>query len=86
MIKQLERLLNESNNEKQKFLIKKDLTIKKNGFEAEKENAYFLDFYIKDLKNTILLHDIRLEHNGLTAQIDHLLINPMQILVLERRY
>jgi superfamily II DNA helicase RecQ len=84
-IKTLEKLIKESSSEKQKILIKKDLTTLKNGFEAEKDNSYLINFYLKDAKNTIVLHDIRLEHNNLTAQIDHILINKVEIVVVESK-
>jgi superfamily II DNA helicase RecQ len=82
---QLEYLYKSSNSESQKKLIKEDLNRIKKGFETEKDNAYYLNFYLKDSENTIVLHDLRLEHNGLTAQIDHLLINRLEIVVLESK-
>ena len=84
-LKILEKLLEESTSDSQKELIKKDYYKLKNGYEAEKENAYLIDFYLKDTKNTIVLHDLRLEHSGLTAQIDHILINRLEILILESK-
>ena len=84
-LKILEKLLEESTSDSQKELIKKDYYKLKNGYEAEKENSYLIDFYLKDSKNTIVLHDLRLDHDGLTAQIDHLLINRLEILILESK-
>ena len=84
-LKILEKLLEESTSDSQKELIKKDYYKLKNGYEAEKENAYLIDFYLKDTKNTIVLHDLRLEYSGLTAQIDHILINRLEILILESK-
>ena len=84
-LKILEKLLEESTSDSQKELIKKDYYKLKNGYEAEKENAYLIDFYLKDTKNTIALHDLRLEHDGLTAQIDHLLIHRLEMLILESK-
>ena len=84
-LKIVEKLLEESTSDSQKELIKKDYYKLKNGYEAEKENAYLIDFYLKDTKNTIVLHDLRLEYSGLTAQIDHILINRLEILILESK-
>jgi len=81
----LKKLLRDSNSEKQKQLIKRDLTALENGDESEKENAYYLNFYFDDRKRSILLHDIRIEHNGKTAQFDHILIAPIGITLLESK-
>ena len=45
------------------------------GARGEKEAAYHIDFRLKNSKNWMVLHDLRLEHNGRVAQIDHLLID-----------
>ncbi len=45
------------------------------GIKGEKDAAYHLDFHFGSRKNSILIHDLRLEHDGRVAQIDHLLIN-----------
>ncbi|HEY3854284.1 MAG TPA: nuclease-related domain-containing protein [Verrucomicrobiae bacterium] len=46
------------------------------GAKAEKEAAYQIDFALKEHKNWVVIHDLRLEHNGRVAQIDHLLFVP----------
>jgi len=84
-INQLKNLLKQSRNPKQQALIRTDLARIENGYKAEKDNAYYLDFGFKDSSNNILLHDIRIEHNGKVAQIDHLLINRLRIEVLESK-
>lgn len=53
----------------------KELTFALAGVDGEKEAAYHIDFYLKNSKNWIVLHDLRLECEGRVAQIDHLLIN-----------
>ena len=45
------------------------------GVKGEKDAAYHLDFSFGSSKNSVLIHDLRLEHQGRVAQIDHLLIN-----------
>ena len=44
------------------------------GAKGEKDAAYHIDFGWKDGKNSAVLHDLRIDHNGRGAQIDHLLI------------
>jgi len=84
-LKILKELYKKSNNEKQKQLILSEIKKIENGFKAEKDNAYYLDFYLKDDKKVILIHDLRLEFNGKTAQIDHILISPLGIILLESK-
>ena len=64
-----------------------DLAIRKAGLKGEAESAYLLDFHFAASPNWALIHDLRLEHNGRTAQIDHLLINRwMECYVLESKH
>ncbi|MFW6308235.1 MAG: nuclease-related domain-containing protein, partial [Campylobacterales bacterium] len=84
-IKVLEELYSKSQSQPQKKLIKADLDRLRAGHEAEKENAYYLDFGLKDSKNIILLHDIRIVHDDRTAQLDHVLISRLGIEVLETK-
>ena len=84
-IKVLESLLSNSNSEAQKRLINADLKKVKLGYKSEKENAYYLDFEFEKSKNVIVLHDIRIEHNGRTAQFDHILISRLGIELLESK-
>ena len=84
-IKILRSLLKRSNSPKQKKLIEDDLKKLENGYRAEKENAYYLNFEFEDSKNIIVLHDLRLKHQGYTAQIDHILISRSWITLLESK-
>ncbi len=45
------------------------------GAKAEADAAYQIDFYCRDSPNVMAIHDLRLEHQGRVAQIDHLIIN-----------
>lgn len=46
------------------------------GAKGEQDAAYEIDFhYGPSSKNWAVIHDLRLEHDGRVAQIDHLLIN-----------
>lgn len=71
----LKKKLELSDNEKQKYIIREELKKLESGLKGEKETAYFIDFKLKDSENYMVLHDLRFEIDGLTAQIDHLLIN-----------
>ena len=84
-ISTLKNLLKESNSEAQKKLIAQDLKSLENGYKAEKDNAYYLDFTFGDGERNILLHDIRIEHKGRTAQFDHILITRIGIILLESK-
>lgn len=84
-IRTLNNLLQNSKSESQRKLIQNDLQKIENGYIAEKENAYYLDFHLGDSKHHILLHNIRLEYQNRTAQIDHILINRMGITLLESK-
>jgi len=84
-IQLLKDLYSQSNSEAQKKLINLDLKKLQAGITAEKENAYYLDFEFEKSKHIILLHDIRLEHNGRTAQFDHILISRFGIELLESK-
>lgn len=56
------------------------------GEKGEQDSEYFINFYYKPSNNWVVLHDLRLEHSGQSAQIDHLLINRlMDFYVLETK-
>ena len=85
-IQELNRLLNLNISSKQRFLIERELKCLMSGSSGESSSAYYLDFRYKHTKNWVLIHDLRIEHRGLVAQIDHLLINRfMDIHVLETK-
>ena len=70
----------------QQFLIERELKAIRSGVSGEKDSAYYIDFYFGNSRNWAVIHDIRLEHKGQVAQIDHLLINRMfDIYVLESK-
>lgn len=84
-ISTLKKLHSRSSSDAQKKLIAQDLSKLENGYKSEMENAYYLDFEFSDKERTIVLHDVRLEHEGLVAQIDHILISMQGIEVLESK-
>jgi hypothetical protein len=55
--------------------------------KGEAESAYLINFYYEASPNWAVIHDLRLERNGRTAQIDHLLINRwLECYVLESKH
>ena len=57
----------------------------KKGFDNEKQVAYLIDFHYKDIESSIVMHDVRLDYNGRTAQIDHLIISHGFVFVIESK-
>jgi len=74
-IAELERLLAEPTLSKsQRDDLHDELTAIRAGAKGEKEAAYHIDFGWKDGENSVVIHDLRLEHGGRVAQIDHLIV------------
>lgn len=72
--------------EKTKGMIERELKSLCSGNKGEESSAYYLDFSFKPSKNWALIHDLRLEHDGFVAQIDHLLIGRMlDVYVIESK-
>ena len=83
---QLKELLKGQLSEKQRFLVERQLRNIEAGERGEKDSAYFIGFYFGKSKNWAVIHDLRIDHNGQVAQIDHLVINrSMNIYVLETK-
>src|SRR5690606_32714153 len=59
----------------------------KAGVRRERVAAYLINFEYAQSPNWAVIHDLRLEHGGRVAQIDHLLINRwMDVYVLETKH
>ncbi|WP_277057968.1 nuclease-related domain-containing protein [Trichlorobacter lovleyi] len=85
-IQELNRLLGGNLTAKQRFMVERELKCLQSGERNEQNSAYYLDFRYKDSKNWAVIHDLRIEHRGRVAQIDHLLINRfLDIFVLESK-
>lgn len=64
-----------------------ELRKRKAGLRGERDSAYLIDFDYANSPNWAVIHDLRIEHGGRTAQIDHLLINRwMDVYVLETKH
>lgn len=84
-LQHLEQLAAGSGAEAKRAL--QELRIRKAGLKGEAESAYLIDFEYAKSPNWAVIHDLRLEHDGRVAQIDHLLINRwMDIYVLESKH
>ena len=81
----LNELLSASQSDKQKALIQKDLRLLASGVESERQNAYYINLYLEKSKNILVLHDIRIEHDGHSAQIDHMLVSRFGIELIESK-
>lgn len=57
----------------------------KAGVRAEKQMAHYLDRHFKDSDRFLVLHDLRFEFEGDTAQIDHLVIHPFGVAIIESK-
>jgi len=56
------------------------------GQENEKQAAYFLDFELKNSKNYMIMHNVKLKYKDRTVQIDHLIISRIGIYVIESKF
>ena len=83
---ELSSLLKEKLTSSQRFLIERELKRMRSGVRGEKDSAYYLNFYFGNSENWAVIHDLRIEHEGQVAQIDHLMINRLfDIYVLESK-
>ncbi|HEY5970417.1 MAG TPA: nuclease-related domain-containing protein [Pseudoxanthomonas sp.] len=61
--------------------------IRSSGIRGEKDSAYLIDFDYARSPNWAVIHDLRVEQDGRSAQMDHVLINRwMDIYVLETKH
>lgn len=58
----------------------------KAGYEAERKVAYYLKMAFGDEPKLLVLHDLRVEfEDGITAQMDHLLIHQFGLIIIESK-
>lgn len=62
-------------NAETKKRIEQEMRNISSGAKGEADAAYEIDFHYGLSKNWAVIHDLRLEHKGRVAQIDHLLVN-----------
>ncbi|TMW72768.1 NERD domain-containing protein [Alteribacter natronophilus] len=81
-IKNLEALLEQTNDADKKQWIEQDILYAKQGIQGEANVAYELQHSFTPM---LCLHDIRLEYDGYTAQFDFIIITRKDIIVLETK-
>ena len=84
-LKLLEDLKNLPLNTRQRKDLDKEIDRRWKGIQGERSAAYYIDNYLGDSEYYIVLHDLRIEVDGETAQIDHLLINRVFAFLLETK-
>jgi hypothetical protein len=66
--------------------LEKELAQRRAGLKGEEEAAYHINFHMGDCANWAVIHDLRIEWKGRTAQIDHLIISRLlEIYVVESK-
>ncbi len=66
--------------------LEKELAQRRAGLKGEEEAAYHINFHLGNHPNWAVIHDLRIEWKGRTAQMDHLLISRMlEIYVVESK-
>lgn len=67
--------------------IDRQITIIRAGEHGEREAAYEIDFHHGPSRNWAVIHDLRIEHDGRVAQMDHLVIGRfLDIYVCETKH
>ncbi|MGB8356423.1 MAG: nuclease-related domain-containing protein [Chthoniobacteraceae bacterium] len=85
-IEELLRLLTVVSTKKQRDLIEDEIHALRSGASGEKQAAYHIDFELGNVPGYAIIHDLRIEHNGRVAQIDHLIIGRfLDIFVIESK-
>jgi len=74
-IEQLKGLLSLNPSPREKFLIERELKNINPCNDGGKNTAHFINFYCADSRNWAIIHDLKLEADGFSTQIDHILIN-----------
>ncbi|MDO8416542.1 MAG: nuclease-related domain-containing protein [Agitococcus sp.] len=66
--------------------IEVELRNMRSGLKGENDAAYEINFSFGKSENWMLIHDLRVEHKGRVAQIDHILINRlMEVYICESK-
>ena len=74
-VEELRDLLSLNLSPRKKFLIERELKTISPGDDGGRDAARFLNFYCADSRNWAIIHDLKIENNGSSTQIDHILIN-----------
>jgi len=71
----LHELYDQATTQQQRYKIKKNIEALDKGYKGEKEAAYYINELLSESKDWAVIHDLRLELRGRSAQIDHILVN-----------
>ena len=72
--------------ENKRWLVEREIRLMRSGEKGEKQSAYYIDAQFGNSDNWAVIHDLRIEIDDFSAQIDHLLINRfLEIYVLESK-
>jgi hypothetical protein len=87
-IEKLQELLTQSHvDTPTKKKIEQEIRNIQAGVRGENDAAYEMKVHFGESQNWAVIHDLRIEHGGIVAQIDHLLINRlMQVYVCESKH
>ncbi len=55
------------------------------GIRAERQMAHYLDRHFRDSERFLILHDVRIEHEGEVAQMDHLVVHAFGVIIVESK-
>ena len=75
LIKKLQILLKYNIVPEKNYFISQEINALTVGSKGEKDAAYYINFFYEHSTNWAVIHDLRIEHKGKVAQIDHILIN-----------
>jgi len=87
-VARLEELLaRKTNSKKQRETLEREMALLRRGGQGENDAASHIDLHLDHSKNWAVIHDLRIEHNGRVAGIDHLLIGRFfDIFVIKSKY
>jgi Nuclease-related domain len=74
-IEELRDLLALNLSPRKKFLIERELRNISPVDDGGRDAVRFINFYCADSRNWAIIHDLKIENNGSSTQIDHILIN-----------
>lgn len=67
--------------------VEQELRTTRSGAKGEHDAAYEIELYFGESRNWVTIHDLRIEHNGFVAQIDHLIIDRLlEVWVCESKH
>ncbi len=74
-VEQLRGLLSLNLDPRKKFLIERELKSLCPGEDGGKNASHLINFYCTDSPDWAVIHDLKIQNNGFSAHIDHILIN-----------